>query len=259
VSDFGDNSVVTPVAQSHADKGVYYVDLTAAIMRGNSIAVWVNVSGAAGGHWAEIRPEPCLDSGDATTAGNDTITLGGDGHTPSAVDDTYNGASIEIARGKGVGQVRTIVDYNGTSKVATVDRDWETNPDDGTSVYVIKGSGVPLTQVDADSTMRAHANVLQINSDTTAAQNLELLYEGAFITSSAVGSQTTTTVTGTNADLSDDDDTYNNMLLVFTSGVNRGIPRKIEDYDGGDTQFIVTAFPYESSDGDTFILIALIA
>lgn len=70
-------------------------------------------------------------SGTAQDGANQTITLaGGSG----ANDDQYNGWVVEITGGTGVGQSRLIVDYSGTSLVATVNEAWDTNPD-STSTY----------------------------------------------------------------------------------------------------------------------------
>ncbi len=55
----------------------------------------------------------------------------------SAVDDYYNGLIIGIISGTGAGQMRTITDYDGTTKKATVD-EWDTTPDT-TSRYTITG------------------------------------------------------------------------------------------------------------------------
>lgn len=55
----------------------------------------------------------------------------------SATDDYYNGATVRIIAGTGVGQSRTITDYDGTSKVATIDpagAAWATIPDNS-SIY----------------------------------------------------------------------------------------------------------------------------
>ncbi len=52
----------------------------------------------------------------------------------SAVDDYYNSTVIKITSGTGSGQQRLIVDYVGATRVATVDQDWDTEPDN-TSVY----------------------------------------------------------------------------------------------------------------------------
>jgi len=54
----------------------------------------------------------------------------------NAGDDYYNGWSVATTGGTGPGQQRTITDYDGTSKVATVDRAWAVTPD-GTTTYDI--------------------------------------------------------------------------------------------------------------------------
>lgn len=67
--------------------------------------------------------------------GNNQIQLNGDA---SAVDGAYDPAAIVIVNGTGIGQSRLILQYNGTTKTATVDRNWKVNPD-GTSEVVIYG------------------------------------------------------------------------------------------------------------------------
>jgi len=55
-------------------------------------------------------------------------------------DDFYNGMTVEIIAGTGIGQVRTITDYTGSTRVLTVDT-WTTNPDtsgDNISTFLIK-------------------------------------------------------------------------------------------------------------------------
>ena len=47
----------------------------------------------------------------------------------SAVDDFYNGLVIRLTGGTGSGQIREIIDYVGSTKIATVSRAWGTNPD----------------------------------------------------------------------------------------------------------------------------------
>jgi len=44
-------------------------------------------------------------------------------------DDYYNGMTVQIINGTGVGQSRKITDYNGTTRTITVDSAWGTNPD----------------------------------------------------------------------------------------------------------------------------------
>lgn len=56
-------------------------------------------------------------------------------------DDAYNNLTIQIISGTGAGQTRTITDYVGSTKVATVSSAWTTTPNN-TSVYKI-GTGLP--------------------------------------------------------------------------------------------------------------------
>jgi hypothetical protein len=68
-------------------------------------------------------------SGTAAGGGNTTITL-----ATGAGDDRYNGWLVKITSGTGSGQVRMIVDYDGSGFQATVHKAWDTNPD-ATSEY----------------------------------------------------------------------------------------------------------------------------
>lgn len=72
-------------------------------------------------------------NGTAQAGAATTVTLDA---SASATDDLYNGQYLFLVGGTGAGQSRVIVDYVGSTKVATVDRAWATNPD-STSVFVI--------------------------------------------------------------------------------------------------------------------------
>ncbi|MGN7750559.1 hypothetical protein [Sinorhizobium sp. 22678] len=76
---------------------------------------------------------PAIVTGTAQAGAASTITLASDA---SAVDDFYNGLSIVILGGTGAAQSRTISDYVGSTRVATVSAAW-TTPPDNTSVYQI--------------------------------------------------------------------------------------------------------------------------
>jgi hypothetical protein len=65
------------------------------------------------------------DSGLVQASGASTVTLKAGA---SAVTDFYQNGLITITSGTGVGQSRSITAYNGTTKVATVDRAWGTAP-----------------------------------------------------------------------------------------------------------------------------------
>lgn len=63
------------------------------------------------------------DSLQAATAS--TVTLAA---TASATDDDYNGLEIEMRSGAAIGETRTITDYDGATRVATLDTAWTTTP-----------------------------------------------------------------------------------------------------------------------------------
>jgi hypothetical protein len=75
------------------------------------------------------------NSGTAQAGASGTITLASGA---SSTDDFYNGAVVKIQSGAGAGQSRRITDYVGSTRVATVDSNWVTNPDN-TSVYIVLG------------------------------------------------------------------------------------------------------------------------
>lgn len=76
-------------------------------------------------------------TGTAITGGASSITLPSDA---SPYDDYYNGMAIEILAGTSVGDVRYITDYDGTTKVATINTAWA-SPVDATSVFEIGEPG----------------------------------------------------------------------------------------------------------------------
>ena len=57
----------------------------------------------------------------------------------SASDDEYNGAVLRLTSGTGSGQIRRIIDYDGTTKRAYVNIDWGTTPDGTTGFKISDG------------------------------------------------------------------------------------------------------------------------
>ena len=86
-----------------------------------------------------------LNVGTATAGTANTITLDSGA---SAVDDYYNNLSVFITSGTGSGQLRTVSDYVGSTKVATVSVNWTTNPDN-TSVNEVMPA-VTITAVSGE-------------------------------------------------------------------------------------------------------------
>lgn len=103
-----------------------------------------------------------LHSGTAQAGAAGTITLTAGA---SATNDLYVGQTIKLYGGTGLGQTRTITAYAGTSKVATVDRNWITNPD-VTTTYAVESADNP----DLDSALQI-ARVTLVDTLTTYTGN----------------------------------------------------------------------------------------
>lgn len=74
-----------------------------------------------------------LQSGTAQAGAASTITLASGA---SSTDNLYRGLEVTVYGGTGTGQSRVITGYVGSTKVATVDEAWITNPDN-TSTYKV--------------------------------------------------------------------------------------------------------------------------
>jgi hypothetical protein len=116
-----DGSTQWDVQQAAVDGALEHIDVTA-------------------GGTSYIENAGIAQNGSATT-----ITLASGA---SANDDEYNTMSVWITSGTGANQLRTITDYNGTSKVATV-ATWTTNPITG-STYEVMPS-VSITTLEGSS------------------------------------------------------------------------------------------------------------
>jgi hypothetical protein len=129
-----------------------------------------------------------VDSG----IGSNQIELDNDAST---VDGAYDPSMLAIVDGVGAGQSRLILQYEGSTKTATVDRDWKTLPDD-TSEYVISG----------------HPGREHVNEGLAQA-----------------GAAATITL---NALASDTDDSYNRQSVFIRSGTGEDQVRTVKSYDG---------------------------
>lgn len=121
-----------------------------------------------------------VDSGTAQSATATTVVLRS---AAAFADDELIGAVIVITGGTtGVGQSAVITDYVLSTDTATVDT-WTTTPT-GTIKYVVFASP------QASAALPTPSNVVQVSGDTTAADNLELMYDGSgYIADSAPASR----------------------------------------------------------------------
>lgn len=80
-----------------------------------------------------LESQTAVKTGTAQGAGNGVNQIQLDAGA-SAVDGFYTGMVLRLTGGTGSGQIAQIIDYVGSTKLATISRTWGTQPD-GTSVF----------------------------------------------------------------------------------------------------------------------------
>ncbi len=60
----------------------------------------------------------------------------------SHVSGFYTGMWVVVAQGRGAGQTRQIVSYDGTTRTATLSADWKTKPDSGSEFSIVAGDKI---------------------------------------------------------------------------------------------------------------------
>lgn len=127
-----------------APVGMYWLDLTSAETTGSNVSgvTKTTSSGAKSTTWSiPIVRLPILESGTAAAGAAGTITLAS---AASAKDGFYSGLYIQCSNdtpSNVLGQTRKIISYVGSTKVATVESSWGTNPTSSTTYDVL----IPLT------------------------------------------------------------------------------------------------------------------
>lgn len=119
-----------------------------------------------------------IDSGFAQTGAAFTITLSA---TSSASDNLYVGSTVMILSGTGAGQERVITSYVGSTKVATLDGAWVSQPD-FSSLYVIVPSGRSLVVSNLDKTGYGLA-AASVDSTSLAGSAISAIQSGLATTS----------------------------------------------------------------------------
>ena len=96
-----------------------------------------NVATSAGRRLRQLASNIIID-GAIVSATSNTITFNGDAST---VDGAYDPAIITITSGNGIGQSRLILEYDGDTKTAVVDRDWKVTPAENDEYVIIANPG----------------------------------------------------------------------------------------------------------------------
>lgn len=132
-------------------------------------------------------------SNTAQAGGTDTITLDAGA---SASDDTYNGQVIRLTGGTGSGQIAYIVDYIGSTKVATISKDWTTAPDATSTFKISPGMVFEKTPNEVDEVRRLFYNA-EANPSGGATKTY---YEKCFYTNNHATTTLTSAVVSEQAD-----------------------------------------------------------
>lgn len=151
--------------------GSGYITLTGDEMNASAVMVAAKVASGPKATIATLYPRvlPVLHSGTAQAGAAGTITLASGA---AAIDDLYNGCIIRTTGGTGGAggsgsqgnQARVVVDYNGSTKVATISPSWETNPDSTTTYEVLQ----------AETALFTFANLVQISGAAVATGSAQL-------------------------------------------------------------------------------------
>lgn len=181
LSDYGANITTPPTVDEIADQ-VWDEILTGATH---------NIATSAGKRLRQIAAF-AIHAGTAQTGNSHSITLAVDA---AANDGVYNRNLMVLVGNTGIGQTRTIVDYDGTTKIAVMDRDWRIQPDN-TTEYQIVPDDTPLT-VDHGKAQEATLNTITIRDYA-----------------------------------SDVDDTYLCNIIAIIAGTGRGQARLVGAYNG---------------------------
>ena len=162
----------------------------------------------------------------AQSAGDTAITLDA---TAAAQTDFYKGSVVAIISGDGANQARIITAYNGTSKVATIDRGWDVALTTGgtRSVFAVfpQGLNQPLT---SGQTTAAVPSTVQIATEIFDTQTVEagMTFRGALRLMGAVlAGRRSGTGSGTE---------------VFNAAVTNAKPRVTATIDGNGNRTNVT-------------------
>ena len=165
-------------------------------------------------------------SGTAQAGAASTITLDA---SANANNDFYNNGWIFIVSGTGAGQGNTVSDYDGTTKVATVQDTWAVNPDNTSVFVVMPRGGVPGASAPtaADNAAAVWDRAYNLHTSEGSFGSLfQAFHEGT----AQAGTVSSLTLDATGASATDD--FYNFSVAVLVSGTGAGQSRQITDYNG---------------------------
>jgi hypothetical protein len=199
-------------------------------------------------------------SGTAQTGSASTITLDSGA---SSTNNLYQDALVFITGGTGAGQVRSIISYVGSTKVASIYPNWTTNPD-LTSTFTL----LPMGQVDVGcwnnhSVSSTISGIPDVNLTTWLGSTPNSLNIGKVDAVCAIrtgtcqaGSTSTTIIFDSGA--STVNDLYKDCLVLLAFGPGIGQVASIQSYTGSTrTATIFPAWQSTPTASTQFIIIPM--
>lgn len=254
---------VTEIATS---SGMYYLDLTATEMTCECAAVIVK-SATSGMKTTPIvlypTRLPVLNAGTAQAGAAGTITLAS---AASSLDDIYNGCLVRATNDtpSGIsGEARTIIDYDGTTKVATIAPNWNTTPSSSTTYDVLTRTVAQATLGSIQSAVGSVNSVVQAPSDSSGVTTLLSRLSAARATSlDAISLRNATAQGGAagsitlDASASATDGLYSGLWVIVESGTGIGQARLVTGYTGSTK--VATVAPSWATNPDNTSVFALV-
>ena len=154
---------------------------------------------------AEIKNSGVLQ---ASTNSPATTTLA---NTASSTDDFYNNYNLKITSGNGSGQIRKIIDYLGSSKIATLETNWTTIPTANDSYEILSSSVSIIGDLNVSSIIAS--------TNTTILDNMIELNTGASSNTHDSGILIERGSTGNNAFMGWDE-SEDRFILGTTTAIN---------------------------------------
>lgn len=192
-----------------------------------------------------------VNEGLATGGGASSITLN---TLASGVDDTYIGQIVFLAAGVGQDQAAVIIDYDQASKVATVERAWETQPTSGTVYAVLPMNAQTLASIMEKMFSFDAAGVYGDESGSVVDQIADNARLAVSVDTTVATSNTTTSFTLTAGTATDD--AYNDMEITVTDadGNTSTETRRVSDWTSGRVVTVDTAFSFTPAVGDVVVV-----
>lgn len=172
-----------------------------------------------------------VNTSKVVAAGANTLTLAS---SASSTDGAYIGMDILIGTGTGAGQIRQIIAYTGSTRLATVSENWDTLPETSSTYVVVKNAFQELAVAKYPFNLPYNLPLNQIR------QNLQQLNTSLFeiyedfqtidTGGAAAGGTATTIVFDSSA--SAVDDYYKNMFVWIVGGKGYGQIREVASYAG---------------------------